>query len=115
MIAKFCIKSYSDGRRPPELTGFEENNGEWQLELNYYRSFISDVTGIEPTRELSPREMKTIQSRLEGCIESYERTDSCVCDQFECYEYIDSMSTVHELSRFFRGLVSAQTVGKIKH
>lgn len=115
MIAQFCIESSSDGRRLPELTGFEESDGEWQLELDHYRSFISDVTGIELSRELTPREMKIIQSRLEGCVERYERTNSCVCDQLERYENIDSMNTVHELSRFFRVLVSTQAEGEIKH
>ena len=115
MIARFRIGSYSDGRRRPELTGFEENDGEWQLDLNHYRNFISDVTGVEPTCELSSREMKTIQSRLEGCVETYERTDNCACDQLERYECIDSMSDIHELSRFFRVFVSMQTEGKIEH
>lgn len=115
MIARFRIDSYSDGRRCPELTGFEENGGEWQLDLNHYRNFIYNVTGVEPTCELSSREIKIIQSRLEGCLETYERTDNCVCDQLERYECIDSMSDIHELSRFFRVFVSIQTEGKIEH
>jgi len=115
VIARFRIGSYSDGRRCPELTGFEENDGKWQLDLNYYDNFISEVTGVEPTCELSSREMKTIQSRLEGCLETYERTNNCVCDQLDRYECVDSMSAVHELSRFFRVFVSMQTEGKIEH
>lgn len=95
-----------DGRTPPALAGFEEDDGEWQIDLEYYRSFLQDVTGVAIDTAVSPAQLKTIQSRLEGCIENYERTGSCVCEAFDRYEHVDSMATVHELARLFRVLVT---------
>jgi hypothetical protein len=107
MMVEMYAESNPYGREAPELTGFEENEGKWKLNLDYYRDFIKHVTGVEPTGELSPRKVKTIQSRLEGCVESYERSGSCVCDGFERYEHVDSIERVHEMSRFFRVLVNS--------
>lgn len=103
--------SPSDGREPPVLPKFETSDGEWQLCLDCYRTFIEDVTGIEASDELSTRELKTIQSRLEGCVETYKRDGDCLCDGFENYEHLDSMEDVHELTRFFRTLVASRIEG----
>jgi hypothetical protein len=94
------------GREPPELAGFEALENLWRLRIDYYQKFLAEVTGITPSHELSPSELKTIQSRLEGCIETYEHEGHCMCDEFSRYEYIDSIADVHELSRFFRVLVT---------
>lgn len=98
--------SETSHREPPELPGLDHREGTWQLRMDYYRTFIADVTGIEPPPGPSTSELKTIQSRLEGCIETYEREGQCSCDEFSRYEYVDSIATVHELARFFRVLAT---------
>lgn len=100
--------THQGGRNPPDLDGFEREAGEWRLELGKYRQFIGDVTGVTVDTNISSREIKTIQSRLEGCISTYRRTGECVCDNLHDYEHIDSMETVEELARFFRVLVATR-------
>lgn len=95
-------------RNPPVLDGFEQDAGEWYLELDEYQQFIEDVTGVTVDADISPRGMKTIQSRLEGCISAYKRSGECVCDNLQGYPHIDSMGTVEELARFFRLLVATR-------
>jgi hypothetical protein len=97
-----------DGRSPPELPGLEQQNGEWRLRADYYQQFVEDVTGVNPTDGLSASELKTVQTRLEGFIETYKREGNCICAEFSQYEYVDSISTVHELARFFRVLVTTR-------
>ena len=106
MIVICSAVSSSDGRQPPKLPGVTEIDGEWKLELDYYRKFIEEVTGVEVTDEVSPNQLKTIQSRLEGCVASYKQSGDCLCTDLSSYEHLDSMTTVHELSRFFRVLVA---------
>ena len=91
-------------REPPALSGFEYREGMLQLRADYYRQFVTEVTGIELTSELSATEPMMVRSRLEGCIETYERDGECACDEFSRYEHVDSIETVHELARFFRAL-----------
>lgn len=95
-------------RAPTALPGFDHHEGAWQLRVDYYQEFISDVTGIELTNGLSASELKTIQSRLEGCIETYGREGCCMCEEFSRYEHVDSIATVRELARFFRVLVMSR-------
>ena len=96
------------GRSPPELPGLEQQDGVWRLRADYYQQFLKDVTGVDPADGLSASELKTVQTRLEGCIETYEREGHCICDEFSRYGYVDSSSTVHELARFFRVLVATR-------
>jgi hypothetical protein len=96
----------ADGREPPQLPGFEQEGENWTLRLDYYESFIEEVTGVDIDGDLSRRQLKTIQSRLEGCLEGYNRNGSCLCEDIDRYEHVESMETIHELSRFFRILVA---------
>ena len=95
-----------DGRNPPDLPGLELQDGEWRLRADYYQPFVEDVTGVDIADGLSASELKTVQTRLEGCIEMYKREGECICDEFSRYEHVDSISAVHELARFFRVLVA---------
>lgn len=105
--------SYPGGRDPPDLGGFEHKDGEWRLRLDGYERFIEDVTGVAVDDNISPRELKTIQSRIEGCVATYKRSGGCMCDEFESYEHVDSLETVQELSRFFRVLVATRIEGSL--
>lgn len=96
----------SDGREPPDIDGFEHAHGEWRLQVEHYRDFLADVTGVDVSESLTPRELKTIQGRLEGCIERYEREGRCRCDDLAGYEAIEDVEDVHDLARFFRVLVA---------
>jgi len=98
----------SDRREPPSLIGFENHDGIWQLDTEYYRSFIEDVTGINLHGTPSIHEIKLVQGRLEGCLEAYERDGDCTCQNFGEYEHVDSVETVHELARFFRVVVAVR-------
>lgn len=98
----------SGGREPPSLTGFENQDGMWQLDTDYYRTFIEDVTGIDLHGTPSTQDIKLVQGRLEGCLEAYERDGDCTCQDFEQYEHVDSLETAHELARFFRVVVAVR-------
>lgn len=95
-------------REPSRLTEFDEQDDCWQLELSPYQDFITDVTGIELDEIPSDNEIKIIQSRIEGCLEAYERTGHCACRDLEQYANVDSFETVHDLARFFRAGVAAR-------
>lgn len=97
-----------DGRNPPELPGLEQQDGEWRLRADHYQQIVEDVTGVDLADGLSAAEMKTVQTRFEGCIETYKREGDCICDEFSRYEYVESISAVHELARFFRVLVATR-------
>jgi len=103
--AWFRTAPRSNGRDPPDTEGIEGRDGEWHLRVDYYDRFIRDVTGIETTGGVSPRDLKTIQCRLEGCVETYEREGSCACDAFGRYEHVESIGEVRELARFFRAAI----------
>ncbi|MFB6296157.1 MAG: hypothetical protein ABEH66_04855 [Halobacteriales archaeon] len=98
----------SEGREPPDVEGVERRDGEWRLRLEFHDSFIRDVTGIETTGGVSTRELKTIQSRLEGCVETYKREGACACEEFWRYDHLDSIDAVRELARFFRAIVASR-------
>jgi len=102
----------SGGREPPEIPGFEQTEEEWKLRVDYYEQFVEEVTGVEATSDLTPQQMKTIQSRIEGCIEGYKRSGSCACSEFAKYEHVDSIDVVQDLSRFFRVLVASRVEGQ---
>jgi hypothetical protein len=87
---------------PPAIDGLERRDGEWCLRVGFYRGFIERVTGVAVGPETGCRELELVRSRLEGCIESYERTGSCRYDEFDRYEHVDSIDTVRGLARFFR-------------
>jgi len=112
MAALIRADSETSGREPPTLPGLEQIDTEWVLRVDNYEQFIEEVTGVEVTAELTPQQMKTIQSRIEGCVEGYRRSGDCVCDEFARYEHINSIEAVHELSRFFRVLVASHVEGE---
>jgi|GEM_PF-5733094 hypothetical protein len=95
-------------REPPTLATLEQTDDTWQLDLTPYRTFIADVTGVELTDSPSHRDLKTVQSRLEGCVESYARDGNCKCRDLGQYEQIESYTTVRELAQFFRVAVEAE-------
>lgn len=108
-MTKLSLDTAHTGRRtPPVLDGFEQEAGEWRLELGEYQRFIEDVTGVAVASDISARELKTVQSRLEGCISTYQRSGECACDNLEEYGSVDSIGTVQELARFFRVLVATR-------
>jgi hypothetical protein len=93
---------------PPTLPTLEQADGTWRLNLTPYRTFIADVTGVELTETPSTRELRTIQSRLEGCVESYTRDGECKCHELTTYDQVDSFATVRELAQFFRVAVETE-------
>jgi hypothetical protein len=108
-MTKLILDTASTGRySPPVLDGFEQEAGEWRLELGEYQRLIEDVTGVAVASDSSPRAIKTVQSRLEGCISTYQRSGECACDNLEEYESVDSIETVQELARFFRVLAATR-------
>ena len=80
----------------------------WRLDLAPYRTFIADVTGVKLTETPAQSELKTVQSRLEGCVESYARDGDCKCHDLAQYEQIGSFTTVRELAQFFRIAVESK-------
>lgn len=99
---------HPNGRDPPALGGFKHEDGVWRLETDGYERFIEDVTGVAIDDNISERELKTIQSRIEGCVATHKRSGECKCDDLLGYEHVDSLETVQELSRFFRVLVATR-------
>lgn len=97
----------------PALTGLQQTDDRWQLNLKPYRHFISDVTGVTLADGLSPQELKIIQSRLEGCVESYTRSNDCKCNNLGQYDQIDSFESIRELAQVFRFAVENGTTKNI--
>jgi hypothetical protein len=95
-------------REPPTLAGLKQSEAGWRLDLTLYRHFIADVTGVELTERPSPRELKTVQSRLEGCIESYTHDGECKCHDLTQYDQIASFATVRALAQVFRVAVESE-------
>jgi hypothetical protein len=98
----------TDDREPPAIDGLDRRDGEWCLRVDYYEAFIERVTGVAVGPETGLRELELVRSRLEGCIESYERTGGCRYDEFDRHEHVDSIDTVRGLARFFRSLSRAR-------
>lgn len=99
-------------RKPPTLGALEQTDDTWRLDLAPYRTFIADVTGVKLTETPAQSELKTVQSRLEGCVESYARDGDCKCHDLAQYEQIASFTTVRELAQFFRIAVEAERPGE---
>lgn len=106
MTRTLRIEPPVDGRSYPEIPGVKRDSGEWELQLDYYDTLILEITGIDVGSGVSNTDIKVIQNRLEGCVENYKRENSCLCDEFDRYEHVDSIDTVQELARFFRTVVA---------
>lgn len=64
-----------DGERmPPPVEGLDGEDGQWRLSLEPHRDLLVDITGVDPTGELTLRELETIRARLEGYVECEKRT-----------------------------------------
>lgn len=106
---KIKINLFERNHEPPTLPSLQETDDMWELDLTQYEAFISDITGVSSTETLSLQELQTIQSRLEGCIESYTRDGECKCHDLTEYSCIDSFVTVRKLAQFFRVAVENKT------
>jgi len=93
---------------PPALGGFERRDGEWCLRLDGYAALIERVTGVDVMDDPGPRELELVRSRLEGCVEAYERDGSCRCEGLGRHTE-DPIGTVRELARFFRAASPSQS------
>jgi len=89
-------------RDPPDLDGFQRRDGEWCLRVDGYATLIEQVTGVDVADDPGPDELELVRSRLEGCVERYEREGSCRCDGLERAADGNPVGTVRELARFFR-------------
>lgn len=107
---KLTIYPSPSNRGPPSLPELHQTEEMWQLNLTPYAAFISDVTGVKLTETSSPDAIKTVQSRLEGCIESYTHNGECKCRDLGEYDRINSVGTVRKLAQFFRVAAESEEV-----
>ena len=70
----------ADERTPPSVEGLEADDGEWTLSLESHRDLLIDIAGVEPTGELTLRELETIRARLEGYVEREKRASAGIAD-----------------------------------
>ncbi|QRV17109.1 hypothetical protein JMJ58_09675 [Haloterrigena salifodinae] len=68
---RICV---NEERMPPPIEGLDGDEGKWRLSLEPHRDLLVDITGVEPTDELTRRELETIRARLEGYVEREKRT-----------------------------------------
>lgn len=67
---RFCS---ADEQTPPPVEGLDVDDGRCRLALEPHRDLLVDITGIEPTGELTLQELVTMRARLEGYIERKEQ------------------------------------------
>ncbi|WP_126664110.1 hypothetical protein [Haloterrigena salifodinae] len=68
---RICV---NEERMPPPIEGLDGDEGKWRLSLEPHRDLLVDITGVEPTDELTRRELETVRARLEGYVEREKRT-----------------------------------------
>lgn len=61
-------------RMPPPVEGLDAEEGVWRLSLEPHRDLLADIAGVEPTDELTRRELEIVRARLEGYVEREKRT-----------------------------------------
>lgn len=66
----------ADERTPPQIEGLEADGEQWALSLEVHRELLIDIAGVEPTGELTLRELETIRARLEGYVEREKRAST---------------------------------------
>ncbi|ELZ21677.1 hypothetical protein C477_05024 [Haloterrigena salina JCM 13891] len=64
----------NEERMPPPVEGLDAEDGVWRLSLEPHRDLLVDIAGVEPTDELTRRELETVRARLEGYVEREKRT-----------------------------------------
>ena len=66
----------ADERTPPPVDGLETDDEEWALSLEAHRELLVDIAGVDPTAELTLRDLETIRARLEGYVEREKRASA---------------------------------------
>ncbi|NUB90039.1 hypothetical protein HTZ84_17820 [Haloterrigena sp. SYSU A558-1] len=67
-------------RMPPPVEGHDAEDDVWRLSLEHHRDLLLDITGVDPTGELTLRELETIRARLEGYVEREKRASAGIAD-----------------------------------
>ena len=99
---RICV---NEERMPPPVEGLDGDEGEWRLSLEPHRDLLVDITGVEPTDELTRRELETIRARLEGYVEREKRTSGELAGRANEAEGTRNRSPADRLRRFLAPLI----------
>lgn len=89
-------------RNDPMIPGLEVTDDEWILQLDEYRQFISETTGIKVDESPSAEDCYRIGNRLEAFIDKRRRAGEWTEDLVKEYPDVDNLEEITWLARFFR-------------
>jgi hypothetical protein len=96
----------------PGIDGFDVSDTEWRLDVDRYRDFLVEATGISPADGLSPADCYRIGNRLQALVEERKRHREWVPALVEAYPDVDSLEAFLWLARFFRACHDCTEAGE---
>jgi hypothetical protein len=89
-------------RTDPHIEGLDVSDDEWRLDVDRYREFLVDVTGISAVDGLTGTDCYRIGNRLQAQIETHKRQDEWTPDLVDSYPDISFLEAFLWIARFFR-------------
>lgn len=86
----------------PDIEGLSISGSEWKLDVDLYETFITEATGISPSRDLSGSDCYRIGNRLQALIEKRKRCGEWDQTLVEAYSGIETLEQFLWIARFFR-------------
>lgn len=86
----------------PDIEGLTVSDSEWRLDVEQYREFLVDVTGLSVAGGLTGTDCYRIRNRLQAQIETHKRHDEWTPDLADSYSDIPFLEEFLWLARFFR-------------
>lgn len=89
-------------RSDPAIEGVEVSGSEWRLDVDRYRAFLREATGVSPAGGLSASDCYRIGNRLQAFVEARKRDDEWNRALVESYPDVESLEEFLWVARFFR-------------
>jgi len=96
----------------PGIEGIDVSDTEWRLDVDRYREFLIEATGLSPADGLSASDCYRIGNRLQALVEKRKRHDEWGPELVEAYPDVDSLEEFLWVARFFRACHDCTDAGE---
>lgn len=96
----------------PGIEGLAVSDAEWRLDVDRYREFLTETTGIS-TSALTSADCYRIGNRLQALVEQRKRDDEWGPAVVEAYPDVETLEEFLWLARFFRACHDCHDAGEV--
>ena len=96
----------------PGIDGLDVSETEWRLNVDRYREFLVEATGISPADGLTSSDCYRIGNRLQALVEERKRQDEWGPALVDAYPVVDTLEEFLWVARFFRACHDCHDAGE---